>query len=99
MKTDVNIVKHTAIHKAMKEISDINVSSDASEKMKNALNYLGLAIIESAHINALLSGRKTLLEQDVDIALESLYNYSEAWDRIFAPPDDASYQEDDFSLI
>ena len=81
--SDKIIVKYTTMHRIMKDIADITVSSDSVYKMQKVINVLGIAIIESAYINAVANNRKTILEKDIDCALEALYNYSEAWNQIF----------------
>lgn len=91
LKDDNNIVKYTTVHRVMKNISNMKVSSDAVIKIQKALDTLGIAIIESAYTTAVLNDRKTIQESDIDGALEALYNYSEAWDIIFEDE-----QEEDF---
>lgn len=100
IEKDKILVKEATVRRVMRNISNINISSDAADKMQNALNYLGVAIIESAYISAIANNRRTILEQDIDIALEALYNYSEAWDNIFEEPDDEFVQDiDDMSRL
>lgn len=82
-----SIVKYTTMHRVMKDISDMTISSDSVYKMQKAINTLGIAIVESAYINAVANNRHTIQEKDVDSALEALYNYSEAWNKIFEDED------------
>lgn len=82
------IVKYTTVHRVMKNISNMKVSSDAVIKIQKALDTLGVAIIESAYTIAVLNNRKTIQESDIDASLEALYNYSEAWDMIFEEEED-----------
>lgn len=89
--SEKSIVKYTTMHRIMKDIADITISSDSVYKMQRAVNILGVAIIESAYINAVANNRRTLQEKDIDCALEALYNYSEAWNQIFEDE-----QNDDF---
>lgn len=79
-----DFIKYATIYNYMKDSTDINVSHDSVTKVQKALNCLGNAIIQSAYVNAVVNNRKTILETDVDCALDSLYNYFEAWDEIFS---------------
>lgn len=88
VEKDNKIVKYTTVHRVMKNISNMKVSSDAVIKIQKALDMLGVAIIESAYTIAVLNNRKTIQESDIDGALEALYNYSEAWDSIFEDEDE-----------
>lgn len=88
VKKDNKIVKYTTVHRVMRNISNMKVSSDAVIKIQKALDTLGVAIIESAYTIAVLNNRKTIQESDIDGALEALYNYSEAWDSIFEEEDE-----------
>ena len=63
--------------------------------MQKALNLLGVAIIKSAFAEAVYNQRKTILEKDVDCALDAFYNYLYVFDRIFEEEDE---QSDDFSF-
>lgn len=88
VEKDNKIVKYTTVHRVMRNISNMKVSSDAVIKIQKALDTLGVAIIESAYTIAVLNNRKTIQESDIDGALEALYNYSEAWDSIFEEEDE-----------
>lgn len=81
------IVQKTRVRNVAREVSPLNVSDMAAEKIQKALNLLGMAIIESASAEAVYNQRKTIMEYDVDSALEALYNYLYVFDKIF---------EDDF---
>lgn len=88
-----NIVPKKKVYNAAKEISSLNVSEAAVERVQEALNLLGVAIIKSAFAEAVYNQRKTILEKDVDCALDSFYNYLYVFDQIFSEDDE---QSDDF---
>ena len=88
-----NIVPKKKVYNVAKEISSLNVSEAAVERVQEALNLLGVAIIKSAFAEAVYHQRKTILEKDVDCALDALYNYWSVFDQIFGEDDE---QNDDF---
>lgn len=88
-----NIVKKKRLHKIAREISALNVSEVAVEKIQLTLNLLGEAMIKSADANARYNQRKTILEKDVDVALDNFYNYLSIFDKIY---EEDFEQEDDF---
>ena len=90
---NLNIVPKKKVYNAAKEISSLNVSEAAVERVQEALNLLGVAIIKSAFAEAVYNQRKTILEKDVDCALDSFYNYLYVFDQIFSEDDE---QNDDF---
>lgn len=92
---DFNIVPKKKVYNVAKEISSLNVSEAAVERVQKALNLLGVAIIKSAFAEAVYNQRKTILEKDVDCALDAFYNYLYVFDRIFEEEDE---QSDDFSF-
>lgn len=92
---DYNIVPKKRVYNVAKEISSLNVSELAVERVQEALDLLGVAIIRSASAEAIYNQRKTILEKDVDCALDAFYNYLYVFDRIFEEKDE---QSDDFSF-
>lgn len=90
-----NIVQKKRVYNAAKDVSSLNVSDAAVEKIQKALNLLGFAIIKSAFAEAVYNQRRTMLEKDVDCALDAFYNYLSVFDDIFNEDDE---QSDDFSL-
>ena len=83
-----DIVKKTRIANVAREKSQLSVSDIAAEKIQHAINVLGEAIIDSACASAVYNRRRTIMEQDADVALDALYNYLEVFDKIFAVEDD-----------
>ena len=82
------IVKKTRVVNVAREISSLNVSDVAAEKVQRALNLLGMAILETASAGAIYNQRKTIMEQDVDVALDAFYNYLDVFDKIFNEEDE-----------
>lgn len=82
------IVKKTRVSNVAREMSSLNVSDVAAEKVQRALNLLGMAILETASAGAIYNQRKTIMEQDVDVALDAFYNYLDVFDKIFNEDDE-----------
>ena len=85
---DYKIVQKKRDYNVSKDISSLNVSDAAVEKIQKALNLLGVAIIKSAFAEAVYNQRKTMLEKDVDCSLDAFYNYLYVFDEIFSEDDE-----------
>lgn len=93
-KSDIyNIVQKKRLYSFAKEISSLNVSDTAIERIQLMLNLLGEAMIKSAEANAIYNQRKTIMDRDVDVALDNFYNYLSIFDRLYEENDE---QSDDY---